>query len=134
MKKKLRKNTLNSTILFSDESTNGEGNEWCFKDYILFALVAVVGVIVTVAASRFVLALGGLRAEEEAANPIAILFQCVVDVGTLTATIIFAVLQSIAYVAGGSSTRAGLVVFMAVAGFALWFMYPRQQLMELPLS
>jgi len=110
----------------NDESTNGEGNEWCFKDYILYALFAVVGVIVTVAASRYGLALRGFTAPEEAANPIAILVQCVVDGGAMTASIIFALLQSIVYVAGGSSTRAGLVVFMTVAGFALWLIYPRQ--------
>lgn len=119
-----------TTFLFSDESTNGEENEWCFKDYILYALAAVVGCTVNVAASRFGLACVGawigFTAAEEAANPIASLVQCVVDGGAMTATIIFAVLQNIVYVAGGSSTRAGLVVFITVAGFALWLMYPRQ--------
>lgn len=97
---------------------------------MMYALAAVVGCIVTVAASRFGLACVGawigFTAAEEAANPIAILVQCVVDGGAMTVTIIFAVLQNIVYVAGGSSTRAGLVVFITVAGFALWLMYPRE--------
>ena len=94
------------------------------KDYILYALFAVVGCIVTVAASRYGLAL--LTIAEEAANPIVVLVQCVVYGSAVTGNIMFAVVQSIAYVAGESSTRAGLLVLMAVAGFALWFMYQRQ--------
>ena len=89
----------------------------------MYALFAVFGCIVTVAASQYGLA--WLTDAEEAANPIAVLVQCVVYGGVVIGNI-FAVLQSIAYVAGRSGTRAGLVGFMAVGGFALWFMYPRQ--------
>lgn len=91
----------------------------------MYALFALFGCIVTVAASQYGLAL--LTDAEEAANPIAVLVQCVVYGGVVTSNI-FAVLQSIAYkyLAAGSSTKAGLVVFMAVAGVALWFMYSRQ--------
>ena len=55
-------------FFFSDESTNGKENEWWFKDYLLYAIFAVVGCIVTAAASRYGLAL--LTLAEEAANPI----------------------------------------------------------------
>lgn len=88
----------------------------------MYALFAVFGCIVTVAASQYGLAL--LTDAKTAVNPIDVLVQCVVYGGVVTGNI-FAVLQSMTYVAGGSSWRVGLVGFIAVAGFALWFMYPR---------
>ena len=104
-----------------DKSTKGEGNEWSSKDN---ATVAAVGGILALAVTRFGLAQIGFTAAGVAANSIAALVQSVVYGGAVAATSVFALLQGIG--AAGLSTRAGLIIFMAGAGFALWFMYPRQ--------
>ena len=111
-------------VSFAGESTNGEGNGWSFKDYILFLLGAVFGGFIALAAFRLVLAQIGFTAAGVAANSMAALIQSAVYGGAVGATSIFAVLQSIG--AAGLSTRAGLVIFMAGAVYALWFFYPRE--------
>ena len=87
-------------------------------------LFAAAGGILALAVFQFGLAPIGFTAAGVAANSIAALVQSVVYGGAVAATSIFAVLQSIGAV--GLSTKAGLVVFMAGACFALWFLYPRQ--------
>lgn len=102
-----------------DKSTKDEINKWTFKDYML---VAVMGGIFALAVTRFGLAQIGFTAAGVAANSFAALIQSVVYGGAVAGTSVFAVLQSIG--AAGLSTRAGFAVFMAGAGFALWFLYP----------
>lgn len=111
-------------VSFAGKSTNGEDNGWSFKDYIWFLLVAVFGGFVALTAFRLVLAQIGFTVVGVAANSMAALIQSVVYGGAVGATSIFAVLQSIG--AAGLSTRAGLVIFMAGAVYALWFFYPRE--------
>ena len=111
-------------VSFAGKSTNGEGNGWSFKDYIWFLLVAVFGGFVALAAIRLGLAQIGFTVVGVAANSIAALIQSVVYGGAVAATSIFAVLQSIG--AAGLSTRAGFLIFMAGAVYALWVFYPRE--------
>ena len=86
-----------------DKDTNAEGNEWSFKDCILYLLVAVSGSLVALAAFRLGLAQIGFTAAGVAANLIA----AVVYGGAVAATSTLAVLLSIG--AAGLRTRAGLV-------------------------
>ena len=111
-------------VSFAGKSTNGEDNGWSFKDYIWFLLVAVFGGFVALAAFRLGLAQIGFTAAGVVVNVIAALIRFAVYGGAVGATSIFAVLQSIG--AAGLSTRAGFVIFMAVAVYALWVFYPRE--------
>lgn len=114
------------TTSATGKSTNGEDNGWSFKDYILFLLVSVFGGFIALTAFRLGLAQIGFTAAGVAANSMAALIQSVVYGGAVGATSIFAVLQSIGAAGSGLSTRAGLVIFMAGAVYALWFFYPRE--------
>ena len=87
-------------------------------------IVAVVGGIFALALTKVGLLQIGFTTAGVAANSIAALVQSVVYGGAVAASSIFAVLQSIG--AAGLCTRAGLVVFMAGAGVALWLMSFRQ--------
>lgn len=99
----------------SDKSKNGEGDEWCWKDY---ATVGVVGGTVALAATPFALTWIGFAAGGVVGGSIAAGIQSAVYGGTVASTSTFAALQSAG--AAGLGAKAAVGVFTAGVGAATW--------------
>lgn len=102
-------------FLMSDKSKNGEGDEWCWKDY---ATAGVVGGTVALAATPFALTWIGFTAGGVAGGSIAAGIQSAVYGGTVASTSTFAALQSAG--AAGLGAKAAVGVFTAGVGAATW--------------
>ena len=101
--------------LISDKSSNGQGDEWCLKDY---ATAGVVGGLLSLAAAPFVLTWMGFTAAGVAAGSIAAGIQSAVYGGAVTSSSVFAALQSAG--AAGLGTKAIVSVFSAGLAAATW--------------
>ena len=102
-------------LLISDNSKNGQGDEWCVKDY---ATVGVVGGTLALAATPFALTWMGFTAAGVAAGSTAAYIQSAVYGGTVASSSAFAALQSAG--AAGLGTKAAVSVFAAGLGAATW--------------
>ena len=102
-------------LLISDKSKNGQGDEWCFKDY---AKAGLVGGTLALAAAPFALPWIGFTAGGVAAGSVAAGIQSTVYGGTVASSSIFAALQSAG--AAGLGAKASVSVFSAGVGAATW--------------
>ena len=111
-----KENIQPQCLLFhADKTRNGQGDDWCYKDY---ATVGIVGGAAAIAAAPFALTWLGFTAGGVAAGSIAAGIQLVVYGGTVASSSAFAALQSAG--AAGLGTKAAVSVFSAGGGAATW--------------